>query len=296
MQFLKDLYKKMIKTGILSFIPDKPYLEMSYFIRTGRKLNLKNPKRYCEKMQWTKLYDRRPEYTNMVCKYEAKKHIANIVGDEYIIPTLGVWDSFDEIDFDKLPDSFVLKCTHDSGGLVICKDKSKLDMEEARKKITKSLKTNYYTVAREWPYKNVKKRIIAEEIIEDVETGYLKDYKFFCFDGEVKCLYVTSNRGLPGGLRMDYFDTDWNHLPINHYKYPHNDIDRPKKPENFDKMLEIAKELSKGIPHVRVDLYNISGKIYVGELTLFIDGGFREMTPDKYNEIFGDWIKLPKED
>ena len=230
----------------------------------------------------------------MVDKYGAREFIASKVGEEHLIPLIGVWDKFDDIDFDKLPKQFVLKCTHDSGGLIICKDKSKLDIEAARKQINATLKKDYYLVAREWPYKNVPRKIIAEEIIEDKTVGYLKDYKFFCFDGEVKCLYVTSNRGLPGGLKMDYFTPEWEHLPIEHYKYPHNLEDMPKMPENYDKMIEIAKKLSEGMPHVRVDLYNIDGHIYVGELTLFIDAGFGTMKPYEYNKIFGDWIKLPE--
>ena len=291
---LRKVGRYLITRGAFSFMSDKAFLKLSYFLHTKKKLDLKNPKLFNEKLQWLKLYNRKPEYTNMVCKYEAKKYIANIVGEKYVIPTLGVWDKFEDIDFDTLPDQFILKCTHDSGGLIICKDKSKLDMEWARNKINKTLKNDYYITAREWPYKNVKWRIIAESIIEDKKTGYLKDYKFFCFDGCVKCLYVTSNRGLEGGLKMDYFDPDWNHLPIKHYKYPNNENDVPQMPPNYKEMINIAEKLSKGIPHLRVDLYNIDGQIYVGELTFFIDAGYGEMKPDEYNRIFGEWIKLPE--
>lgn len=228
----------------------------------------------------------------MVCKYEAKEYIKKVLGEDYIIPTIGVWDRVDDIDFASLPDQFVLKCTHDSGGLVICKDKSKLDIKMAKKKLRKCLRTNYYLTSKEWPYKNVKRRIIAEKYMVD-ESGYeLKDYKFFCFDGEVKALFIATDRGVEGQeTKFDFFDADFNHLPfVNGHP---NAINTPKKPEHFEEMKAIAAKLSKGIPQVRIDLYNINGKIYFGEMTFAHWDGFVPFEPEEWDYTFGSWIKLP---
>lgn len=275
-------------------LPDKQYLKLAYWARMGKKLNLKNPKSFTEKLQWLKLNDRRPIYTVMVDKYEVKKYVADIIGEEYIIPTLGVWDKFEDIDFDKLPNQFVLKCTHDSGGLVICKDKSKLDLQSARKKINKSLKNNYYFYNREWPYKNVKPRIIAEQYMVD-ESGYeLKDYKFFCFNGVPKALFVATDRANPNEeTKFDFFDVDFNHLPFTN-GHP-NSTHKISKPHCFSDMKSLAASLSKGIPQIRVDLYNINGKIYFGELTLFHWSGMVPFVPEEWDYKFGEWITLPNQ-
>ena len=284
---------KNILRKISHLIPDKMFLKIKYKQRTGRKLNLNNPKTYSEKLQWLKLYDRRPEYSMMVDKFEVKKYIGEKIGGEYIIPTLGVYDKFEDIDFGELPNQFVLKCTHDSGGLVICSDKSKLDLQKAKRKINKSLKSNYYWHSREWPYKSLKPRIIAEQFMVD-ESGFeLKDYKFFCFDGDVKALFVAKDRNTEGEeTKFDFFDADFNHLPFTN-GHP-NSTPPYFKPENFDKMKELASVLSKGIPQVRVDFYNINGKIYFGELTFFHWGGLMPFDPNEWDETFGSWIKLPK--
>lgn len=270
-------------------IDDEAYLKFIYFFCFWKKLNLKNPKTYNEKLQWIKLYDRRDIYTTMVDKYEAKKYVADIIGEDYIIPTLGVWDTFDEIDFDKLPDQFVLKCTHDSGGLVICKDKKVFDKEAAKKKINKSLKKNYYYLGREWPYKNVKPRIIAESYMED-KKGELKDYKFFCFNGIPKMLFIASDRGID--TRFDFYDSEFNHLP-----FMQGHPNREKKidcPDGFEEMKKLSFDLSKDIPAIRVDFYNVDGKIYFGELTLFHFSGFVPFEPAEWDEKIGEWIDLPK--
>lgn len=290
------------KETIKKCIPDKWYLKRFYKKKMGKPLNLTNPIGFNEKLQWLKLYDRKPEYTQMVDKYEAKEYIGKIIGEKYIIPTLGVWEKFDDIDFDLLPNQFVLKCTHDSGGLVICQDKQKFDKIAAKEKIQKSLRRNYYWAGREWPYKNIKPRIIAEKFMSDDDNEFIKkqqsmltegltDYKFMCFNGKVKCSFVCSDRFSEKGLHVTFFDRDWNLMPFRRC-YPSYDNILPK-PINYEKMLELAEKLSAGIPFVRVDFYESSGKIYFGELTFYPGGGFEAFSPEEWDYILGDWIKLP---
>ena len=278
--------------GFFNWMPDKPYLKMMFKLNMGQKLNLKNPKTYSEKLQWLKLYDRKSEYSKMVDKYECKEYVAGKIGIEHIIPTLGVWDRFDDIDFDALPEQFVLKCTHDSGGLVICTDKSKLDLKQAKRKIEKSLKTNYYKYKREWPYKNVKPRIIAEKYMVD-ESGYeLKDYKFFCFDGTVKAMFIASDRSdSTTETKFDFYDENFNHLPFTN---GHPNSERViEKPKGFEKMKELASVLSKGLPQARIDFYDVDGHIYFGEITFFHWSGMKPFEPSKWDDTFGSLIKLP---
>ena len=215
--------------------------------------------------------------------------MANLIGDEYIIPTLGVWERFNDIDFDKLPNQFVLKCTHDSEGLVIVKDKSKLNVAEAKRKIETALKLNFFYIGREWPYKNVKPRIIAEQYMEDHVDGELRDYKFFCFDREPKAMFVASGRS-KNETRKDFFDLEFNHLDI-YQHYPN--AKEIRKPLRFDIMIELARVLSKGFHHVRVDFYEVNGNVYFGELTFYPASGFSPFIPEKWDKIFGDWLKLP---
>ncbi|MBE5861847.1 MAG: glycosyl transferase [Lachnospiraceae bacterium] len=271
---------------------DEKYLQHMFKAKMHQKLDLSNPITYSEKLQWLKLYNRDPLYTTLVDKYEVKKYVSDKIGSQYIIPTLGVWDRFEDIDFDKLPNQFVLKCTHDSGGLVICKDKESLNIDEAKRKITKSLRTNYYLLGREWPYKNVKPRIIAEEFKEDAKTAELRDYKFFCFDGVVKALFIATDRqDKTTDTKFDFFDSNFNHLPFTN-GHPNAKI-IPEKPIHFDEMKELASILSEGMPHVRVDLYEINGEIYFGEMTFFHHGGMEPFVPAIWDKTFGDWIKLP---
>lgn len=227
----------------------------------------------------------------MVDKYEAKKYVASIIGEEYIIPTLGVWDSVDEIDWESLPKQFVLKCTHDSGGLVVCRDKNKLDKEAAIKKLKKSFKVKFYYSTREWPYKNVKPRVIAEKYMED-SSGELTDYKYFCFNGEPKAIFVASDRLDPTvETKFDFFDMDFNHLD---FRGGHpNATKHVLKPLGFEHMKVLARKLSKGIPHVRVDFYDIDGKVYFGELTFYHWGGMAPFDPEQWNYEFGKWLILP---
>lgn len=270
---------------------DRKFIEFIWKKKMNYPLDLDHPKTFNEKLQWIKLYDHNPLYIKMVDKYEAKDYVASIIGDEYIIKTLGVWDSFDDIDFNALPNQFVLKCTHDSGGLVICKDKSQLDMANAKNKIEKSLKKDYYSRAREWPYKFVKRRIIAEEYVEDSETRELRDYKFFCFDGEPKVLLIATGRQSADGPFMDFFDTDFNHLDLRR-GHP-NAPEKPEKPLHFELMTELARKLSKGIKEVRADFYEANGHVYFGELTLFPAAGLSPFEPAKWDNILGDWINIP---
>lgn len=286
-------FKTLDDRGFFTNWSDEKYLKAAYKARFKRTLDLKNPQTYNEKLQWLKLYDRRPEYTRMVDKYEVKKFVADLIGELYIIPTLGVWDRVEDIDFDSLPNQFVLKCTHDSGGLVICRDKKSLDLDYVRTKLTKSLKRNYYLHCREWPYKDVKPRIIAEKYMVD-ESGYeLKDYKFFCFDGEPKALFIASDRGIEGEeTKFNFYDMDFNLLPFTN---GHPNSTKPiYKPNGFERMKELAAILSKGIPHVRVDFYYINGQIYFGELTFFHWSGMTPFVPEEWDYTFGSWIKLPE--
>ena len=272
-------------------LPDELYLKLIYRIRVGKKLNLKNPKTYNEKLQWLKLHDRNPLYTTLVDKYEVKSYIAEKIGEEYVIPTLGVWERFEDIDFNSLPDQFVLKCTHDSGGLVICKDKKKLDIEEARKKITRCQGTNYYWHGREWPYKFVRPRIIAEQYMEDEKTQELRDYKFFAFNGTVRALFVASERQEKGTeTKFDFFDADFNHLDFTN-GHPNSTL-TIEKPSSFDKMKELASILSVGFPQLRVDFYDVNGHVYFGELTFSHWSGLTPFSPDKWDDTFGSWIDL----
>lgn len=271
-------------------IPDDVFLKIYFKHLMGYPLDLDNPKTYNEKLQWLKIHDKRPEYTKMVDKVEAKKYVSSIVGDKYIIPTLGVWDSVEQIEWDKLPNQFVVKATNDSGGVVVCKDKAKLDIEEAKKKLQNLGKRDYSKFSKEYPYKNVKKRFIAEEYIED-ESGYeLKDYKIFCFDGEPKFLFVATGRQLHD-TRFDFYDIDFNHLPVLN-GHPNADV-WPVKPKNYEEMLDVARKLSKDIPHVRVDLYNVNGKVYFGELTFFHWSGIVPFEPMEWDYKFGEYLQLP---
>lgn len=269
---------------------DEFFVRMQYFIYMKKPLRLNPPVTFNEKLQWLKLYGNKEEYTHMVDKYEVKKYVADMIGEEYIIPTLGVWDRFDDIDFDQLPDRFVLKCTHDSGGLVICKDKSKLDINAAQKKLNKCLTRNYYYQTREMPYKHVKPRIIAEKYMVDESGTELKDYKFFCFDGVVKCLFVVVDRFNKNGGHpcLNFYDKDFNLLPFER-GYP-NTTKTIDSPLNYEKMLELAEILSKDIPFVRIDLYNIDGKIYFGEFTFTPGNGIEPFEPEEWDYRLGEWI------
>lgn len=277
---------------LLNWIDDETYLKIAFKISMGKKLNLDNPQSFSEKLQWLKLNYREPLLSKWVDKYQAKELAKNIIGEEYIIETIGVWNHFDEIDFAALPNQFVLKCTHDSGGLIICKDKKRFDKIAAKNKIEKCLKHSFYWGLREWPYKNVKPRIIAEPYMEDEKTKELRDYKFFAFNGSVKALFIATERGGLEETKFDFFDSEFNHLPFKN-GHPNAKV-LPEKPSCFETMKKLAEKLSNGFPEVRVDLYECNGKVYFGELTFFHWSGLTPYEPEEWDNIFGDWIELPK--
>lgn len=269
---------------------DEKYLRKLFRYTMGRELNLQNPQTFSEKLQWLKLYNRKPEYTRMVDKYAVKEYVANIIGEEYIIPTLGVWDKFDDIDFDSLPNQFVLKTTHGGGstGVVICKDKSAFDKKRAKSRLEKSLKSDIYISLREWPYKNVKKHIIAEHFLIGNNQNDLPDYKFFCFNGEPQYCQVISGRN--SITTIDWYDKNWIHQPFHEPKnYPFSKKEH-SKPSCFNEMLVLAGKLSQGHPFLRVDFYEVNNKIKFGELTFFPTSGMGGFEPEKWDYEFGKMI------
>lgn len=278
--------------GIYNWLTDEEFLRRKFKACLGVELDLGNPRTFNEKLQWLKLYDRNPQYTEMVDKYEVKNYVSRCIGEEYIIPTLGVWDSFDEINFDELPDKFVLKCTHDSGGLVIVKDKSQLDKSVAKRKIEKSIKKNYFYAGREWPYKDVRPRIIAEQYMENNGED-LVDYKIHNFNGVPKIILVCRDRFKESGITEDFYSENWVHLDVRRPGVPNAEVEL-EQPEELKKMLELAKKISKDMAFVRTDFYAINKKIYFGEITFYPANGFVGFEPEKYDELFGEWIVLPK--
>ncbi len=286
-------FEKSVGFGWYDRLSDKAFLEKAFRAYLGRPINWDKPVTFNEKLQWLKLYDRREIYPTMVDKSTAKGYFSSVLGtDEYCVPTLGVWDSFEEIRFDDLPEQFVLKCTHDSGGLYICKDKSQMDLREAEQKMKRGLKSSFFLKTREWQYSQVKPRIIAEPYLEDEVTKELRDYKFFAFDGEVKCLFVATDRQKPNEpTKFDFFDREYRHLDIVN-GHPNAAVP-PEKPAHFDLMLQLASTLSRGFPFLRVDLYEVNGRVYVGELTLHHYSGFVPFVPEKWDGIFGEWLTLP---
>ena len=292
-------FKYFASHGFFDSMPDDKYLTRLYKAKVGRPLNLSNPITLNEKLQWLKIHDRKPIYTTMVDKLAAKQFVADRIGDKYLITTLGVWESFDQIDFDSLPQQFVLKCTHDSGGLVICRNKENLDIGDAKRKIERSLGRNYYYRYREWPYKDVHPMIIAEEYMEEEGASelssepVLNDYKLQCFDGKFDNVFVAEGRFSERGVRYHYFDRDWNYIPY----CPYDDIDlsalQMLRPEHYEEMIEIAEKLSAGLPELRVDLYEINRRVYFGEMTLYSQSGFdTDITPEA-DLILGSKLTLP---
>ncbi len=271
------------------WMPDRLYLELMYWRAFGRPLDLRHPTRYTEKLQWQKLYDRNPLYHTLADKAEVKSHVASIIGNEHVVPTFGVWNSPGEIDWESLPERFVLKCTHDSGSTVICLDKASFDREAACRRLSEAMKKDYYRPMREWAYKGLRPRIIAEQYLE----GEIRDYKFFCFDGEPRLMFVASDRFVPGEeTKFDFFDMDWNRLDIRN-GHP-NASEPPAEPGCFGEMKRLAAELSRGIPQVRVDFYEAGGKVLFGEYTFYHWGGFMPFEPDAADMMIGSMFKIPK--
>lgn len=283
------IYRKICTLG-MKVLPDKLYLSLLYQVRTGQKINWKNPKSFNEKLNWLKLYDRRPEYVKMADKYEVREYIKEKLGEEYLIPICGVWDKVEEIDFSKLPEQFVLKCTHDSASVIICKDKQKFDEVAALQKLKYFLEINYFYPSREWPYKEIKPRIIAEQYMVDESCTELKDYKIYNFNGKPELIQVDFGRFIHHERNL--YSTDWEYID-EQIEYPKNPAMQITKPDNLEEMLECAKKLSMGIPSVRTDFYSINGKTYFGEITFYQEGGFGKFENEIYARKLGDKIQLP---
>lgn len=277
--------------NLSKLISDKIYIKLIHKKLTNKKINLNNPTTFCEKLQWLKLYYRKPVFTEMVDKYLAKKYVSNILGTDCIIPTLGVWNKFEDINFDILPKSFVLKSTNDSGGIIICKDKNELNLKKAKIILEKSLNNNYYYAGREWPYKNVVPRIIAEQFLSESNNSDLKDYKIFCFNGQPYFIQVDINRFT--NHRRNFYSPQWElmNLSIIYENELEIQIERPNK---LNIMLEYAKKLSAGLPFLRVDFYYVDEIIYFGEMTFYPEGGFGKINPEEENYRLGKLIKLPQ--
>ena len=295
MSILSRLSKYIIVAGWRlhadHLLSDKAFNSLYYRWKFDRRLNWDNPRTYNEKLHWLKLHDRQPIYCTLVDKAEVKAHVESIIGEEYLIPTLGVWERWEDIDFSRLPEKFVLKCTHDSGGTFIVTDRSAVDLSRCPEVLARSMKRNFFWESREWPYRSLKHRIIAEPYLVDEATGELTDYKFFCFDGVCKAMFVATDRQ-SGHTKFDFYDRDFNHLDMhdNH----DNAAVTPAKPKNYEKMVELAETMAQGFPHVRMDFYNIDGKIYFGEYTFYHWSGFDHFYPEKWEYTFGDWIDLEK--
>lgn len=280
---------KNILFPLSKVLPDKIYLTIEYWYFMGEKINWNNPKTYNEKIQWLKINDRNPLYTSLVDKYEVKQYMEQIIGKEYIIPTYGVWDSYEDIPFNELPNEFVLKCTHDSGSVFLIKDKNTINHDELKKTIKKSLNNNFYWFGREWPYKNIKPRIIAEYMLK--HNGDILDYKVFSFNGKAKALFVASDRNNKDvETKFDFYNIDFE--PLNIINGHPNSGKKLKRPANLKKMIELTELITKGIPQARVDFYEVDKKLYFGEITFFHWSGFKRFEPNYWDEIFGDWIDL----
>ena len=284
--------------GFLNWVEDENYIKLIFRGIFGKELNLDSPQTFNEKLQWLKLHNRKPEYTMMVDKYAVRKYIAHTIGEEYLIPLLGVWDNPNDIDFDALPNQFVLKCNHNSGlGMCICKDKSKLNIEKVKAELRKGLKQDYYLTNREWPYKNVDRKIIAEKFMEDdndnADLGLI-DYKFFCFNGTPKFAYVAQGAAKAYKSKINMMDLEWKLMPFQRTDHPQFEK-VPDKPVNFQKMVELSKILAKDIPFVRVDFYEINSKLFFGELTFFPGSGYIPFEPEEWDYKLGEWIRLSME-
>lgn len=281
------------KLGLYNNMDDKKFIEKMFKATMDYPLNLEKPKSFNEKLQWLKLYDRNPLYTKLVDKYKVREYISEKIGEGYLIPLLGVWDDPEDIDFDFLPNKFVLKCNHNSGlGMCICTDKSKIDIKKVKNELKSGLAQNYYLNGREWPYKNVSRKIICEKYMTDETGKNLRDYKFYCFDGKPKIVGIYQDRNSDKETTGDFFDMNFEWVDLR-FGMP-NALNKPQKPQKFQEMIKIAEILSEGMPEVRVDLYISNNKIYFGELTFFDGGGFDKIEPLEWDYKLGSWIKLPK--
>ena len=304
MSILKNKVIKGLKNPLLTltvllpdrfwaFLGDEAYLKIFFRARMSRRLELKNPKTFNEKLQWVKLYDRRPEYTMMADKYLVRDYIAKKLGPDHLIPLLGVWDDPDQIDFDRLPDQFVLKCNHNSGlGMCICKDKSNLDIQKVKKDLKKGMSQNYFLSGREWPYKNIPRKIICEQFMTNGGQE-LADYKIHNFNGEPRFILVCADRFSKTGLTEDFYTPQWEHMEIKRPALPNATKPIPK-PEQLEQMLAFSRILARDIPFARTDFYVIDGKVYFGEITFFPASGTAPFEPSSWDETFGAWLTLPQ--
>ena len=298
-KYIKLLYDKRYRFNVLAShgyfnrMEDKLFLEKLYKIVFKKNINWEMPNSFNEKLQWLKIYNRNPQYTMMVDKYNVKKYISETIGEQYVIPTLGVYDSFDDINFDILPSKFVIKTTHDSGGVVICKNKNCFNFEEAKRKINKSLSRNYYYTGREWPYKNVRPQIIVEKYMEDTCNQIIDNWKFFCTNGKPFLYYKTVGGGHSENMTLTFLDINTDkRVNLIHNLFPVEKEEFPI-PEKVQEMKSLAAKLSEGIPFVRVDFYLVNDNVYFGELTFFPDSGFQPYHPEGADEWLGSFINLP---
>ena len=282
---LKKFFKSFTR-----ILPDKAYVWLDFIRNLHRIPDLRNPSTFNEKLQWLKLYNHDPSYPKMADKLAMRGFVEKKAGAGHSVPVLGVWDCFDEIDFSSLPDTFVLKCNNDSGHYVICRDKRTMDMKAARKTITEGLKTNYYYQNREWVYKDIVPKVFAEQYLQQDSDDCLWDYKFFCFNGEPKIMYMEKEAS--ESKTEAFFDMEQNYLDLE-MDDPRPDVP-PQLPECFDLMRSLAEKLSEGIPFLRVDFFFINGQIYVGELTFYHQSGLTKMKPEIWDLKLGQWIRLPE--
>lgn len=289
-KYIKDPYYSLgnlLFTYVPKWMPDKYYLKVLWMQRMGYELNLENPSTFNEKIQWLKIHDRNPLYTKLADKIAVKEWVAKKIGNQYVIPTIGVYKDIEDINWETLPDQFVVKCNHDSGSVIICNDKKNFNADLSKKKLEKCLKRNFYWYYREWVYKNIQPQILVEKKIGDIKTLY--DYKFLCFNGKVKCSFVCTDRYLDGGLHVTFFDRDWQKLP---FERKFKSKDWVEKPKNYELMISLAEKLSRDIPFVRIDFFENSGSIKFGEMTFYPGAGFEEFQPSIWDKKLGELMCL----
>lgn len=289
-EVIRYIWRKISKVGMLNFLSDKTFVKLEYRIKMGDKLNLDSPQTYNEKLQWLKLYDHNPLYVELVDKYEVRKQVENIIGKDYLIPIYGVYKNYNEINFEDLPNQFVLKPTHTSGDVFICKDKKLLNYNKLENEVNSWMKKNYFDYHREWPYKNIEPRIICEKYMSEKDNDRIKDYKFFCFNGRSELMFVASDRGV--NTKFDFYDMKFNHLDLSQH-YPKSETPMTK-PGKFEEMIMLSEKLAKDLPHVRIDLYSINEKIYFGEFTFYHFSGFESFEPDSFDLKLGSLLNMPE--
>lgn len=287
-----DRFDILNSRGLYANLTDEEFLKKAFKVKLGYALNITNPRTFNEKLQWLKLYDHNLTYSSYADKYEAKQIISRMIGEAFIIPTLGVYDSFDEICFENLPEQFVIKCTHDSGGVVICKNKKAFSVEKAKQKIERSMRRNYYLHAREWQYKAIKPRIIVETYMEDAKTGELNDYKVFVFHGDPYCIQVDYDRFT--NHHRNFYSVDWEYMPFT-TRYPTDPKRQISRPGQLEVMLELSKKISASLPNapfLRVDFYLVNEHVYFGEVTFYHGSGMEVFAPKEYDLLLGEKIHL----